>query len=137
MTRDASNLIGRNLAWIYYSTLEISLRTNFLFLSKSKIATAAAYMVCFFNNSECNIMIWKKSGIDILLDHRNKLAEEFFICHKSKMAAPLLRKITKSAITRKLYKLETHFSRPMFSRVRNAIRLSFAFYDHNNYSLET
>ena len=43
---------------------------------------------------------------------------------------PALRQITKSVITWKVYKLETQFfSRPMFSWVRNAMKLLFAFYD--------
>ena len=47
---------------------------------------------------------------------------------------PPLRQITKSIITWKVYNLETHFfPRPMFSRVRNAMKLSFAFYDLSNY----
>ena len=60
-------------------------------------------------NSDPAHPIWTKSGIDILLDPRNKPVEEFFIYRKIQddRQWPPLQKITKSAITRKLFKLDT------------------------------
>ena len=81
---------------------------------------------CFWNNSECAILIWMKSGMDILLDTRNTPAEEFFIHHKTQDGRwrPPLGKITKSV-------RHPIFSRSMFSWMRNAMKLSFSFYDHS------
>ena len=42
---------------------------------------------CFWNNLDPVQRIWTKFGMDILLDPRNKLAEEFSFFSKSKMAA--------------------------------------------------
>ena len=65
----------QNLAWTYYLTLGTSLRKNFSFFSKSKMAAGG-----------------------------QKFATRY-----------------------------TFFPRPMFSRLRNAMKLSFAFYDLSNY----
>ena len=80
-------LIGsrQNLAWTYYLTLGTSLRNNFSFFSKSKMATGGQnlrrviFFQCFCNNLDPVHRIQTKFGMDILLDPRNKPAEEFFI----------------------------------------------------------
>ena len=82
-------LIGsrQNLAWTYYLTLGTSLRKNFSFFSKSKMAAAA-------------------------------ITANYEIAHNLKsiqLRDPIF------------------FPIPMFSRVRNAMKLSFAFYDLSNY----
>ena len=75
----------QNLAWTYYLTLGTSLRKNFSFFSKSKMAAggqkfATRYTFSmFFNNFDPVDRIQTKFGMDILLDPRNKPAEEFFI----------------------------------------------------------
>ena len=75
----------QNLAWTYYLTLGTSLRKNFSFFSKSKMAAggqkfATRYTYeCFCNNLDPVHRIQTKFGMDILLDPRNKLVEEFFI----------------------------------------------------------
>ena len=75
----------QNLAWIYYLTLGTSLRKNFSFFSKSKMAAggqkfATRYTFSMFcNNLHPVHRIQTKFGIDILLDPRNNPAEEFFI----------------------------------------------------------
>ena len=77
----------QNLAWTYYLTLGTSLRKNFSFFSKSKMAAAA-------------------------------ITANYEIAHNLKsiqLRDPIF------------------FPRPMFSRVRNAMKLSFAFYDLSNY----
>ena len=74
----------QNLAWIYYLTLGTSLRKNFTFFLKSKMAAggqkfATRYTYeCFCNNLDPVHRIQTKFGMDILLDHRNKLMEDFF-----------------------------------------------------------
>ena len=76
---------GQYLAWTYHLTLETSLRKNFSFFSKSKMAAggqkfATRYTYeCFCNNLDPVHRIPTKFGMDILLDPRNKPAEEFFI----------------------------------------------------------
>ena len=51
-----------------------------------------------------------------------------------KWRQPLLRQIKKLVIIWKVYKLETQFfSRPKVSRVRNSMKISFAFYGNSNY----
>merc|ERR1712018_41560 len=77
----------QNLAWTYYLTLGTSLRKNFSFFSKSKMAAAA-------------------------------ITANYEIAHNLKsiqLRDPIF------------------FPRPMFSRVRNAMKLSFWFYDLGNY----
>ena len=77
----------QNLAWTYYLTLGTSLRKNFSFFSKSKMAAAA-------------------------------ITANYEIAHNLKsiqLRDPIF------------------FPRPMFSRVRNAMKLSFGFYDLGNY----
>ena len=77
----------QNLAWIYYLTLGTTLRKNFSFSSKSKMAAAA-------------------------------ITANYEIAHNLKsiqLRDPIF------------------FPIPMFSRVRNAMKLSFLFYDHSNY----
>ena len=78
---------SQNLAWTYYLTLGTSLRKNFSFFSKSKMAAAA-------------------------------ITANYEIAHNLKsiqLRAPIF------------------FPRPMFSMVRNAMKLSFGFYDLGNY----
>ena len=80
-------LIGsrQNFAWTYYLTLGTTLRKNFSFFSKSKMAAAA-------------------------------ITANYEIAHNLKsiqLRDPIF------------------FPIPMFSRVRNAMKLSFAFYDHS------
>ena len=77
----------QNLAWTYYLTLGTTLRKNFSFFSKSKMAAAA-------------------------------ITANYEIAHNLKsiqLRDPIF------------------FPIPMFSRVRNAMKLSFAFYDLSNY----
>ena len=84
---------GQYLAWAYYLTLETSLRKNFSFFSKSKMAaggqSAEDSHCCrglpllpihiFCNNLDPAHRIQTKFGMDILLDPWNKPAKEFFI----------------------------------------------------------
>ena len=57
------------------------------------------------------LSIRTKCSIDILLNPRNKPAKEFFFYRQIQDAGwrPPLWKVTKSSITQKLYKLDTHF----------------------------
>jgi hypothetical protein len=80
--------------------------------------------------------IWTRFGRQILFNPRNKLTEEFFTYRK-------IQDGRRSAITanyeigNKLKSIQDRdpifFPRPMFSRVRKAMKLSFPFYDHSNY----
>ena len=88
-------LIGsrQNLAWTYYLTLGTSLRKNFSFFSKSKMAAGGQSaedshrcrglpslpIHIFCNNLKTAHRIQTKFGMDILLDPRNNPAEEFSI----------------------------------------------------------
>ena len=71
--------------------------------------------------------------MNILLDPRNNPVEEFF--SKSKMAAAAITANYEIAHNLKSIQLRDpiYFPRPMFSRVRNAMKLSFGFYDLSNY----
>ena len=75
----------QNLAWTYYLTLGTSLRKNFSFFSKSKMAAGGQKIEtrytneCFCNNLDPVHLILTKFGMDIQLDSRKKPAEEFFI----------------------------------------------------------
>ena len=73
--------------------------------------------------------------MDILLDPRNNRAEEFIIFSKSKMAAAAITANYEIAHNLKSIQLRypIFFPRPMFSRVRNTMKLSFALLDLSNY----
>ena len=82
----------QNLAWTYYLTLGTSLRKNFSFFSKSKMA-AGGQKICdalylWFTDKKAprtnrplyvRLMGSRQNCMDILLDPRNNPAEEFFI----------------------------------------------------------
>ena len=56
-------------------------------------------------------LVWTEFHIDVVIDPTNKPADEFFIYRKIQDGCQRwpLRKVTKLAITLKLYKLENHF----------------------------
>ena len=86
----------QNLAWTYYLTLGTSLRKNFSFFSKSKMATGGQVLrTPIAANSHFHEIAHNLKSI--------QLRDPIF------------------------------FPRPMFSRVRNAMKLSFGFYDLGNY----
>ena len=75
----------QNLAWTYYFTIGTTLRKNFSFYSKSKMAAcgqtfATRYTFSTFCNNFYPVnWIQTKFGMNILLDPRNNPAEEFSI----------------------------------------------------------
>ena len=80
--------------------------------------------------------IWTKFGRHILLNPRNKLTEEFLIYRKiqdGRHGRHYSKLRNRSWLEKYTSKKPNFFPRPMFSRVRNAMKLSFLFYDHSNY----
>ena len=70
----------QNLAWTYYLTLGTSLRNNFSFSQNPRWPPAVKYLrhVILVLQYPVN-WIQTKFGMDILIDPRNKPAEEFII----------------------------------------------------------
>ena len=144
-------LIGsrQNLAWTYYLTLGTSLRKNFSFFSKSKMA-AGGQKICdalylWFTDKKAprtNRPLYVR-----LMGSRQNLAWTYYLTlgttlrknfsffSKSKMAAAAITANYEIAHNLKSIQLRDpiFFPIPMFSRVRNAMKLSFAFYDLSNY----
>ena len=90
--------------------------------------------------------IWTKFGMNILLDPTNKPVEEFLIQRQDSRRGSNVLKSTKFDPTNDIsarhfspvypiwakYRPTEQISTPMFSRVRNAMKLQFLFYDHSN-----
>ena len=129
----------QNLAWTYYLTLGTNLRKNFSFFSKSKMA--AGGQKSKIGQIWLIIWIWFiRFGPNLAGRYYStqgtSLCKNFLPIAKSKMAAA-------AAITANYeighnlksiqFRNPIFFPRPMFSRVRNAMKLSFAFYDLSNY----
>ena len=135
----------QNLAWTYYLTLGTSLWENFSFFLKSKMA--AGGQIEFRHNFGSKFTFRLGKWIPFIRFGQNlagryystlgtSLRNNFWPIAKSKMAAAAA--ITaKYEISHNLKSIQVRdpifFPRPMFSRVRNAMKLSFVFYDHSNY----
>ena len=81
----------QNLAWTYYLTIKTSLCRNFSFIPKFKMATRGQRskidQIWPTNHISARHLvsvnqIWTKLGMDILLDPKNKPAQESFIYRK-------------------------------------------------------
>ena len=130
-----------NLAQWHNLTLLTSLRNNFLFFSESKMAAGCKKSRFFLlistqklpnscANGSCSFdldTIWQKVTTWL---QKQTCGRIFDLSQNRKWRGQLpLLKITKSSIT---WKLDPFFSRPMFSRVKNARKLSYAFYKTQN-----
>ena len=135
---------GLNLAWTYNLTLETSPRKNFSFFSKSKMAAGGekskigqilphkSYFGSSFGSGSSDLdQIWQ---VDTTQPKEQAYGRIFDLSQNPTWPPqPPLRQITKSVINWKVYNLETHFfPKPMFSRLRNAMKLSFTLFDHSN-----
>ena len=127
---------GQNLAWTYFLTLQLSLSKNLSVSAKSKVAARV-------QRSKMD-QIWPhKSHFGSVFRSRLLDLDKIWHEHTSLLLTlqPSLRRNlsftkikdggmtenTKSAITCKIYKLQTNFS-----RIRNAMTLSFSFYDYQH-----